>query len=190
MNIHQLPPGAVLIGQGKQGSVYKLSSDRCVKLYNNEKYARMEYESYCHAEGSPIIPKLYDHGPNYLVIEFIDGEPLRKVLSRRGTITRNETEQILHIIHEMMRLGFTRIDVALFHIYIQEGAPSKIIDLVNSYNRQYLIPKVMLKGLAKMGLLAPFMLHIKELDSDMYRKWMNHIETRSDRYGNLRAFDQ
>ncbi|MFD0675755.1 MULTISPECIES: hypothetical protein [unclassified Paenibacillus] len=188
MDINQLPPGAVLIGRGKQGSVYKLSSDRCIKFYNNEKHARMEYNSYRLAEGSPIIPKLYENGPNYLIIEFIQGEPLKKILSKRGTITRSDSEQILHIIYEMQRLGFTRIDAALFHIYIQQGQSGKIIDLVNSYNREYDVPKVMLKGLSKMSLLAPFLRHIKELDRDMYTTWMDHIVTRSDRYGNLRAF--
>ncbi|NOU94841.1 hypothetical protein GC093_16670 [Paenibacillus sp. LMG 31456] len=190
MDINQLPPGAVLIGRGKQGSVYKLSSDRCVKFYNNEKHARKEYNAYRLAEGSPIIPKLYENGPNYLVIEFIQGESLKKTLAKRGTITRSDSEQILHIIYEMRRLGFTRIDTALFHIYIQADHSCKIIDLVNSYNREYDIPKVMLKGLAKMGLLAPFLLHVKGLDPDMYTKWLDHIETRRDRYGNLRAFNK
>ncbi|MDF2959644.1 MAG: kinase [Paenibacillus sp.] len=189
MNIHQLPADAVLIGRGKQGAVYKLSSDRCIKFYKKEENARLEYRSYRLAEGSPIVPKLYGNGPNYLILEFIQGEPMRQLLEKKGSISRSDSEQILYIIHEMLRLGFTRIDIALFHIYCQ-GASCKIIDLVNSYNKQYSIPKVMLKGLAKLGLLAPFLLHIKEMDPDLYKQWFDYLATRSDRYGNLRTFDE
>ncbi|WP_028552061.1 hypothetical protein [Paenibacillus sp. UNC451MF] len=189
MDIHQLPADAVLIGRGKQGAVYKLSSDRCVKVYKKEKHAAKEYRSYCLAEGSPFIPKIYEHGSNYLVLEYIQGEPLSKAIEKNQTITRIECEHILNMIHEMTRLGFTRIDTALFHIYIQ-GDSCKIIDLVNSYHRQYSIPKVMLKGLAKVGVLQPFLQHIKELDTDIYKKWTDYIVTRSERYGDLQAFNE
>ncbi|WP_314588162.1 RIO1 family regulatory kinase/ATPase [Paenibacillus terrigena] len=186
MDKQHLPADAVLIGRGKQGMVYQISADRCIKFYKNKEHARMEYTAYRLAEGSPIIPKLYEYGEDYLVLEFINGYSLKRTLETTKTISRAESEQILYIIHEMKRLGFTRIDIALFHIYIQEHT-CKIIDLVNSYNKEYPVPKVMLKSLAKLGLLGPFMTHIKDLDSDLYLIWLDHIATRSDRYGDVFA---
>ena len=186
MDKQHLPTDAVLIGRGKQGMVYRISADRCIKFYKNKDHALMEYTAYRLAEGSPIIPKLYEYGEDYLVLEFINGHSLKRTLENTKKISRAESEQILYIIHEMKRLGFTRIDIALFHIYIHEHT-CKIIDLVNSYNKEYPVPKVMLKGLARLGLLSPFMMHIKDLDSDMYLLWMDHIATRSDRYGDVFA---
>jgi putative serine/threonine protein kinase len=188
LEIHELLDGASRIGKGKQGEVYQLSSDRCIKIYNNELHAQMESNSYKLAEGSTLIPKLYEAGPNYLIMELLHGETLQVYLKRKGTITKSDTEQIVWIIHEMIRLGFTRIDAALFHIIVVEGQQSyKIIDLVNCYTKRYRIPMVMFKGLSKLGLLDPFLMHVKALDPELYKVWGSHLIPRSERYGKLQT---
>ncbi|MCU6796035.1 kinase [Paenibacillus sp. WQ 127069] len=191
MDIQELLKGAVLIGKGKQGRVYKLASDRCIKIYSDEQHAQMEYMSYCRAEGSPVIPKLYEAGPNYLIMELVQGASLDRYLKKKGAMTRSDTERILFIIHEMIRLGFTRIDAAVFHIFIDQDQPTgKVIDLVNSYTKQYHIPLVMFKGLSKLNVLNSFLTHVKVLDPELYQIWANYLMARSERYGKLQVFDE
>ncbi|WP_240414062.1 kinase [Paenibacillus periandrae] len=191
MDIQKLLKGAALIGKGKQGRVYKLASDRCVKIYSDEQHAQMEYMSYCRAAGSPVIPKLYEAGPNYLIMELVQGTSLDRYLKKKGAMTRSDTEHILFIIHEMTRLGFTRIDAAVFHIFIDEDQPTgKVIDLVNSYTKQYRIPLVMFKGLSKLNVLNSFLAHVKVLDPELYQLWGSYLMARSERYGKLQVFDE
>jgi putative serine/threonine protein kinase len=191
LDIQELLKGAVLIGKGKQGRVYKLASDRCIKIYSDEQHAQMEYKSYCRAEGSPVIPKLYEAGPNYLIMELVQGASLDRYLKKKGAMTRSDTERILFIIHEMIRLGFTRIDAAVFHIFIDQDQPTgKVIDLVNSYTKQYHIPLVMFKGLSKLNVLNSFLTHVKALDPELYQMWANYLMARSERYGKLQVFDE
>ncbi|SFK94737.1 hypothetical protein SAMN03159341_102315 [Paenibacillus sp. 1_12] len=191
MDIQELLKGASLIGKGKQGRVYKLASDRCIKIYSDELHAQMEYKSYCLAESSSVIPKLYEAGPNYLIMELVQGASLDHYLKRKGTITRADTERIIFIIHEMMRLGFTRIDAALFHIFIEEDQPSgKVIDLVHAYTKKYRIPLVMFKGLSNYHVLNQFLTHVKALDLELYQMWCSYLMARSERYGKLQVFDE
>lgn len=106
-------------------------------------------------------------------------------------MTRSDTERILFIIHEMIRLGFTRIDAAVFHIFIDQDQPTgKVIDLVNSYTKQYHIPLVMFKGLSKLNVLNSFLTHVKALDPELYQMWANYLMARSERYGKLQVFDE
>jgi hypothetical protein len=46
-----------LIGKGKQGAVFKLSSKRCVKIYSMQEHWEREYNAYKVMQGSHIIPK-------------------------------------------------------------------------------------------------------------------------------------
>lgn len=191
MDIRELINGASLMGKGKQGMVYRLSSDRCIKIYKDPAHALMECESYRLAEGSSIIPKLYGSGPNYLIMELVHGKSLDIYLKRKATITSGDTQRILFILHEMSRLGFTRIDAALFHIFIEEQSSSpKIIDLVNCYTKQYRLPLVMFKGLSKLCLLDPFLRHVKALDPELYQMWGSYLIPRSERYGKLQVYDE
>lgn len=191
MDIQELLKGATLIGKGKQGRVYKLDSDRCIKIYSDEQHAQMEHMSYCRAEGSPVIPKLYEAGANYLIMELVQGASLDRYLKKKGAMTRSDVERILFIIHEMTRLGFTRIDAAVFHIFIDQDQPTgKVIDLVNSYSKQYRIPLVMFKGLSKLNVLNSFLTHVKVLDPELYQLWGSYLTARSERYGKLQVFDE
>lgn len=181
MKERHVPADAQFIGRGKQGAVYQISPDRCMKLYYKTKHAQMEYEAYVCAAQSSMIPKLYEHGARYLVMEYIHGESLQNKLAAAKMITREECAGILELIYEMKRLGFKRIDTALFHMYMSSPAV-KIIDLVHAYQQERSIPTVMLKGLAKLQLLDIFLNHVQDLDHLLYKEWTAHIASRRDRY--------
>jgi predicted Ser/Thr protein kinase len=72
-----------LIGKGRQGAVFKLSENRCVKIYVEEKYCRREKRALMSAQDFNIVPKVYEVGSNYIVMEYIEGLSLSELI-RRG----------------------------------------------------------------------------------------------------------
>ena len=68
--------GFDLIGKGSQGAVFKISDDRCVKVFAREKHCRKESQAYNAATLSSIVPKVYEMGVNYIVMELLKGQTL------------------------------------------------------------------------------------------------------------------
>ena len=67
-----------LIGHGLHGRVYKLSSQCCIKVFRSGKHAEIERRAYEAARGCRFVPKLYEAGPNYIIIEYVRGETLKR----------------------------------------------------------------------------------------------------------------
>lgn len=161
----------VLIGKGKQGAVFKISPERCVKIFATQKHFEQERDAYMRAQGSCITPKLYEIGPNYLIMEHIKGLTLNKHLEKKRMISIELTKQILFIFREMKRLGFTRLNVRLKHVIITQEHGLKIIDHVNSFNIKEHRPILLFNKLKSLGLLYSFLRQVKELDIETYSEW-------------------
>jgi serine/threonine protein kinase len=77
-----------LIGKGGMGEVYRATDTRlnrpvAIKTSNREFNDRFEREAHAIAAlNHPNICTLYDVGPDYLVMEFVEGELLSKLLER------------------------------------------------------------------------------------------------------------
>src|SRR5215471_11471470 len=90
----QLGPYQILaqIGAGGMGQVYKATDTRLGRVVavkvSGEKFSdRFEHEARAVAAlNHPNICHLYDVGPNYLVMEFVEGEPLRGPLSTEKAV--------------------------------------------------------------------------------------------------------
>lgn len=76
------PTSYKLIGKGAQGAVFRLTRDRCVKIYAKEEHVAMEQEVLQAAKGSEFFPVLYESGKNYTVMEYISGESLYEYLKK------------------------------------------------------------------------------------------------------------
>ncbi|MFC7394403.1 RIO1 family regulatory kinase/ATPase [Scopulibacillus cellulosilyticus] len=166
------PTSYPLIGKGLQGAVFKLSKDRCVKIYAREKDALKERQALTALQDSPIVPKLYESGSNYIVMEYIEGPTLLEYLKKTRSMTKHLSQQLMFIIREMERIKFTRRDASLRHIIVTKKKDLKLIDLVNSYTKNRNQPKVLLKGLNRLGLLTPFLNQVKKIDLGSFNKWM------------------
>jgi predicted Ser/Thr protein kinase len=171
VNIVYNPTSYPLIGRGGNGAVFKLSEDRCVKIYTNEKNAQREGEALSLGQSSPVFPRLYKTGRKYLVMEYISGSYLDEYLQKKGFISEQITEQILFVLKELKRMQFTRLDAALRHLVLTKKGKLKVIDHVNSLHKQYSQPEELLAGLDKLGLKSSFLEQVKKQNPKLYRKW-------------------
>lgn len=165
------PTDLQLIGKGAHGAVYRLPKGKCVKLYADTSNAEKEAGSYRIGQSSDIIPRLYEVGENYIVMEFIEGITLWKHLSDRREITYDIAKKMILLLKEMKRLGFTRIDSSLRHIILTKDEKLKVIDLVYAYVRVDKKPIKIFTELYKIGLVKQFMEHVKAIDIVLYNDW-------------------
>ncbi|WP_409303886.1 hypothetical protein [Peribacillus sp. SCS-155] len=173
-----------LIGKGKQGAVFQISPYKVVKVYWNPKSAAKEADVLAAGKASTIIPKLYEKGPNYVVMEFVQGESLQDYLEGRTEIPPAMVRMIVSLFKEMERLKFGRMDVATKHVIITENEELKLLDHTNSFSKKLSIPLRFLNRLRKMDLLDSFFQQAKKLDKVRYSKWKKEYQeylTQSDR---------
>jgi eukaryotic-like serine/threonine-protein kinase len=137
---HKLGPYEILepLGEGGMGEVYKardtrLSRSVAIKISRSEFTERFEVEARAVAQlNHPHICQLYDVGPNYLVMEFVDGKELRGPLPLDKAILY--ATQILDALHAAHRRRITHRDLKPANIIVTERG-IKLLDF----------------GLAKLG---------------------------------------
>lgn len=167
-----------LIGKGKQGAVFKLTEDRCVKIYLKPKDMEIEKEAMLKCQGMSFMPKFYESGPNYIIMEYIDGTPFRDYLIEQGTISESISQQLVNMKKEMKRLGFTNLDIHVNrHIFVDKHNVVKVIDHASSYD-WHPIPVRLLYTLSKLGLIDLFMQRLKVWDSELYSEWNNFLSSK------------
>ncbi|HWQ29748.1 MAG TPA: serine/threonine protein kinase, partial [Negativicutes bacterium] len=128
------PTELKLVDKGAHGAVFRLPGDRCVKIYADVEIALMEAQAYKRSQGSDIIPKLYESGNNYNIMEYVDGKSLLFLLSQNKELTPDISSQLIKLFREMQHIGFTRIDSSLRHVIVDRNGAYKVIDLVYSYH--------------------------------------------------------
>ncbi|RFU64423.1 glycosyltransferase [Peribacillus saganii] len=165
------PTSYPLVGRGKQGAVFKISSDKCVKIYPKKRNALNESEVLKAAQDSPVVPKLYEAGENYIVMEYIEGSSLYEYLKANRVLTEKITNQILFLLKEMKRLKFTRLDARLNHIYVTNQGELKVIDLVTHFKKKVDRPEILMEHLKRLGLLSSFLKQVKNIDPQSYQEW-------------------
>lgn len=165
------PTSYPVIGRGHHGAVFKISSDKCVKIYVKQKHLLKEIEALTIAQDSPVFPKLYEVGENYIVMEYIEGPTLEQYLASEGQITENITQQILFILQEMKRLNFLRLDASIYHIFVTNQGELRVIDLVSHMKKRFDQPNKLMNGLLKLGLLPAFLEQVNKFDPESYEAW-------------------
>jgi len=163
--------GFKMIGKGTQGAVFKLNDDRCVKIFAKESKCKHETKALKAAQASQIVPKVYEAGPKYIIMEFIKGDTLQDNLESQRSIPESLVKQLLYVFKEMKKIGFTRIDAKTRHIIINQEGAVKVIDHVNSLKSKHPIPKRFFAELANLNLLDSFLKQVKALDPEQYLEW-------------------
>ena len=102
-----------LLGQGGMGHVFRATDTRlnrpvAIKICKEAFLDRFEQESRCIASIShPNVCTLYDVGPNYLVMELVEGETLAARL-KRGKLSINETIRFAAQIAEALAVAHAK----------------------------------------------------------------------------------
>jgi tRNA A-37 threonylcarbamoyl transferase component Bud32 len=126
-------------------------------------------------QGLPFMPKLFESGHNYIIMEYIDGPSLRDYLQEHGTITESITRQIVFMKGEMKRLGFTNLDICVIrHIFVDNQQILKTVDHANASKRKP-IPVRLLNTLSELGLIDLFLQLVKDMDQEFYSEWKNYM---------------
>lgn len=151
------PAGYPFLGAGAQGAVFQLSPTTCVKVFVHESDAQQEAHSLYRASSASFTPRVHGVGPDYIIMEYIQGQDMDSFLSEQHHLPVFLAEKLVVMLHEMQRVRFTRRDAALRHIYITPERQLKVIDHVNSYRyiQPYLVK--LLQDLANKGCLIPFL---------------------------------
>lgn len=164
-----------LIGKGKQGAVFKLSEEHCVKIFLKSKDVKLEKEVMIKFQNFSFMPKFFECGPNYIIMEYIKGTSLLEYLTKQGKINESITKQLVSMIKEMKCLGITNLDRHIGrHILVNNHQVLKVIDHASSFERKP-IPVRLLCTLAKLDLIKIFLQQVKTLDSKLYNEWNNYI---------------
>ncbi len=110
------------IGEGGMGEVWKARDTRldrtvAVKVSKSEFTQRFEREARAvAAQNHPNICQLYDVGPNYLVMELIDGEPIKGPLPLEKAVAY--AGQILDALDAAHKKGITHRDLKPANILV------------------------------------------------------------------------
>ncbi|HWC99147.1 MAG TPA: protein kinase [Candidatus Sulfopaludibacter sp.] len=125
------------IGAGGMGEVYRATDKRlgravAVKISNEPLLGCVEREARAiSALNHPNICTLYDVGPNYLVMELLEGEPLNAVV-RRGPLPAAEildiARQVTSALDCAHRQGIIHRDLKPANLFRTSSGPVKVLD--------------------------------------------------------------
>jgi predicted Ser/Thr protein kinase len=165
--------GYTMIGKGADGSVFQLTHEKCIKVFVNEDTRKKELDALQLGQFSLIIPKLYEYGANYIVMEFVKGYNLKHHLRKEKKLSEEIVGKILSMLDEMKAVGFTRLDIEVRHIFFTELGEIKVIDLKRAFHTDRSVPTKLLTGLNKLGYLEEFLKHVNQLSPSKYKEWKN-----------------
>jgi predicted Ser/Thr protein kinase len=184
LEIHN-PTNFPLIGMGTQGAVFKLSEEKCVKIYSDTIQAKMEKEALQAGQHLPFMPKLYDSGSNYVVMEYFNAPTLKEYLRNCLYIPESITKKLLSILSGLKKAKFTMIDAPLRHIFVLENEELKVVDHVNGFKRNHPVPLKLLRDLKLILLKDSFLSQVKKLEPETFKIWEDFFNLNSFNYKDI-----
>ncbi len=182
------PTNYSLIGMGAQGAVFKLSEERCVKIYTNPLQAQMEVEALKAGQHLTFFPRLYEHGENYIVMDYFNAPTLKEYLRNCTYIPDSITRKLLDILSEMKKANFTMVDAPLRHIFVLENEELKVIDHVNAFKRIHPVPLKLLRDLNIMLLKESFLSQVRKLEPETFELWQTYFNENKLDYRNIPVY--
>lgn len=170
ININQLQ----LLGKGTQGKVYKIDEEKCIKVFKRKNYCENEVFTLLISQNDSHFPKLYSYGDNYIIRELIKGIDLDKYLLN-NSLTPALSNKILELYDAMYRVGFSRLDTALFHIFITDNEDIKLIDTARAMSKNVVYPTLIINALNDLGYKNQFLSYVKIVRPDILKKWRNNL---------------
>ena len=170
LNINELQ----FLGAGTQGKVYKIDSQRCIKLFKRKHVCNDEIETLVMAQKDSHFPRLYEFGEDYIIREYIDGVELDKYLSSHP-LTENISNKIIELYEAMNLVGYSRLDAAPFHIFLTPLDEIKLIDTARAMKKKTIYPSLIIRGLQELGYKKQFLYFVKTNRPDYYGLWSQYL---------------
>jgi predicted Ser/Thr protein kinase len=165
----------VMMGKGRQGAVFQLTNDICVKVFGNTEDCDREYYALSLGQQTSLFPKLYGKGTLYIVMEIIRGVDLREYLQSQP-LTKALSAKLIEMLITFKKIGYERIDHHKRQIYLQSDGSLKVIDVARTIwrDRVYPYPRKLLTSLGEENK-AIFMAHVQEMAPELYAEWLHYI---------------
>lgn len=165
--------GLQLLGKGTQGRVYRIDSKSCIKIFKSRRVCSDEFKTLMMAQADIHFPKMYSAGDNYIIRECINGVELNRYLIKYP-LTLEISASIVEIYEAMMKVGYTRLDSAIFHIFVTSKGNFKLIDTSKALKKKTECPHLILSGMKKLGCKEEFLSYVKNTRPDLYIKWIKY----------------
>ena len=165
-----------MIGKGRQGAVFKINHEWCMKVYGEEEDCEREYFALSLGKDTALIPNVYCKGDNFIVMEMVYGVDLREYL-QTNPLTKELSYQLIQMLIVFKQIGYERIDHHKRQIFLQDDGSLKVIDVGRTVwrNRVYPFPRKRLQSLGE-EYKAVFMNHVQEMAPDLYSEWKHYIQ--------------
>jgi RIO-like serine/threonine protein kinase len=158
------------LGSGHNGIVYSLPGNRIIKIFKSRKVCEEEYSILLRTMKSTCFPKVYEHGPYYIIRDYVGGQRLDKYIKKHG-INKEISRSIVSLIEEFKRLKFKRLDIRCKDLYLKDDFSITVIDPKNNYSKKVNYPRHLMKGLYKLGVLDEFLLVVRDYYPETYELW-------------------
>ncbi|MFF2448062.1 hypothetical protein ACFVSW_13270 [Neobacillus sp. NPDC058068] len=165
----------IMLGKGRQGAVFQVSEDICVKVFGNTEDCDREHYALSLGQKAEIFPKIHAKGPLYIAMDIIRGVDVREYLQSQP-LTPALSSKLIEMLITFKEIGFERIDHHKRQIYVQENGSLKVIDVARTVwrDRVYPYPRKLLNSLGDENK-ALFLTHVQEMAPDLYEEWLHYI---------------
>jgi hypothetical protein len=165
----------VMMGKGRQGAVFQVTDEICVKVFGNTDDCEREYYALTLGQLTDLFPKLHGKGPLYIAMEIIKGVDLREYLQSQP-LTLTLSAKLIELLITFKKIGYERIDHHKRQIYLLPSGNLKVIDVARTVwrDRVYPYPRKLLTSLGEKNK-ALFLTHVEELAPAVYQEWLHYI---------------
>ncbi|WHY88442.1 hypothetical protein QNH39_11640 [Neobacillus novalis] len=164
-----------MIGKGRQGAVFQVSDDICVKVFGNAEDCDREHYALSLGQKTELFPKIHAKGQLYIAMDIVRGVDVREYLQSQP-LTPALSSKLIEMLITFKEIGFERIDHHKRQIYVQEDGSLKVIDVARTVwrDRVYPYPRKLLNSLGDENK-ALFLTHVQEMAPDLYEEWLHYI---------------
>ena len=165
----------VMLGKGRQGAVFQITEDICVKVFGNQEDCDREHYALSLGQQTNLFPKIHAKGPLYIAMDIIRGVDVREYLQSQP-LTEELSAKLIDMLITFKTIGYERIDHHKRQIYIQPDGNLKVIDVARTVwrDRVYPYPRKLLNSLGDENK-AIFLSHVQEMAPELYQEWLHYI---------------
>lgn len=164
----------IFLGSGRSGSVYLMPDGRAIKIFKDQESCVHEYMILESVKGNRHFPEAYECRNNFIIRDFVDGICLVDYVKKYG-LSKTLSLNLIELIEDFKRLGFTKLDMRCSHIFIQDDESVMVIDPRGNYTVDMPYPKSIMKKLKKLDRVHEFISTLRSHYPSLYAKWKKRI---------------